>query len=313
MSAQRGQSGALSAVRVPAPRTPRTWAVAAAAAVVLAVAAVLGTQWYLEHKTRERLDAAAADLPADAELRYDDVAVDLLGRRAHVYGVYFRPDGTAAPLQAREVVVHEYEEHQGRPVAVHLEALGLRRDLQGVETDRARTLRQLGYPALEGHFELAFRFDPERQTLRMPLLVVDFTDLGRLEAMVALDGVSGEAELSPTEQRDRLFSSQLVEARISFRDDSLLRRVIEREAEERGEPPEAVRKALQQMLAGRLDPQQPFQARLLEALARFIDNPGRLELSARPAEPVSVARVVSIALVDGRRLPGVLNLQVGAQ
>ena len=290
----------------------RIWTVAAAT-VVLAVAAVLGTQWFLESKTRDRLDAVAADLPADAELRYEKVAVDLLGRRTHVYGVYFRPDGAAAPLQAREVVVHEYEEQQGRPVAVHLEALGLRRDLQGVDTDRARTLRQLGYSALEGHFELAFRFDPERQTLRMPLLVVDFTGLGRLEAMVALDEVSGEAGLSPTEQRDRLFSSQLVEARISFRDDSLVRRVIEREAEERGESPEAVRQALQQMLAGRLDPQQPFQARLLEALDRFIDNPGQLELSARPAEPVSVARAVSIALVDSRRLPGVMNLQVSAQ
>lgn len=290
----------------------RMWAVAAAA-VVLAVAAVLGTQWYLESKTRQRLDAVAGNLPADAELRYDDVAVDLLSRRAHVYGVYFRPDGAAAPLQAREVVVHEYEEHQGRPVAVHLEALGLRRDLQGVDTDRARTLRQLGYSALEGRFELSFRFDPQQHTLRMPSLMVDFTDLGRLEAEVALNEVSGEAGLSPTEQRDRLFSSQLVEARISFRDDSLLRRVIEREAAERGEPPQAVRQALQQMLASRLDPQQPFQARLLEALGRFIDNPGRLELSARPAEPVSVARVVSIALVDGSRLPGVLNLQVSAE
>ena len=290
----------------------RIWAVAAGL-VVLAVAAVLGTQWYLEGKTREQLDGLAADLPPEAELRYESVAVDLLGRRTHVYGVYFRPDLGAASLRADEVVVHDYAEHEGRPVALHLEALGLHRDLRDVDTERARTLRGLGYSALDGRFELAFRFDPEQQSLRMPVLMAEFTDLGRLEASVALDEVPGEAGLSAREQRDRLFSSQLVRARLSFRDDSLVTRVIEREAEERGETPEAVREALRQVLESRLDPRQPFQAQLLDALGRFLDKPGRLELAAAPAEPVSVARLVSIALVDARRLPEVLNLQVSAE
>ena len=292
----------------------RIWAGAGAAVVVVAVAAVLGLQWHLEGRARDRLDTLAARLPPDAELRYEDVSVDMLSRRVHIHGVFFRTgDQAAGPLRVEQVVLHDYREQEGRPVEVHLEALGMQRSLEGVDTRQAQTLRSLGYRTLQGRFELSFRLDPAEGRFRLALLRADIEELGELEMAVSLDNLTVKPGLSPEEQRDRLLTADLVEARVSFRDDSLMRRVIAREAEERGESPREVVAALEQILAERLSGDAPFQRQAREALTRFLNDPGRLTLTARPPEPVSVARVVSVAAVATARLPEVLNLEIAAR
>ena len=182
-----------------------------------------------------------------------------------------------------------------------------------MDTQQARDLRGFGYRTLRGRFELSFRFDPAIGEFRLPRLLADVESLGEVEIALSLDNLTLTPEMSAEEQRDQLLMADLVEARVSYRDDSLMRRIIAREAEERGESPEQVVRALEEIVAARLPGDTPFQRQAVDALGRFLHDPGQLSLTARPTEPVSLARLVSVAAMATARLPEILNLKVAAR
>lgn len=241
-----------------------------------------GLVWFVNTEVEKALQESVSNVEG-LTLDYKDLWVDLGDRTLTLTGV----DSTLPTGQhftASEVVVYAFDERNPTPHFIKVLAKGLEVP--------AADLTALGLPmaALEpgtvtGDLLLDYRYAPEQQALTVNALSFDSEALGEIE----LSGTVTQLDLDAF-RMEKLVGLCIKDLEFRFANGSFMDSLMTQAAASVGTTKENVRGRMASELAamseqaGRLD--KPVAEKALRGLKDFMENPGTITISARPAEPV---------------------------
>lgn len=277
-------------------------------AAVIVGGGLVGYQAYVEQQAEQRIEAAVRELPPNVKVEYGEVEVGLLGQDLAVKDVQL-VIGDGNPIRIAEIQLLDVDPDHEPPNFLHAKALGIRQDLAAMDDQQAAMLRKLGYEQIQGSYEVHYHYEPQTKVFNLKELRGELENMGSLALRVQLENFELENPAVAAGTEFPEFSvDELV---LSYRDDSLLRRVIEQGAQERGvTEAEFVENVLQDIDAQTAGLQDPFFVKVRDTLKEFIRNPGTLTVTANPPQPVPVMEIVASAMVRPADLPQELNLDI---
>ena len=212
----------------------------------------------------------------------------------------------------------------------------LRIDLSQIEDPKAReTLSALGYKEFTGDLKLDGLWKVDSGTFNLRDYSLNLDDVGRLalslevsgytmEFIKAMQQVQAAAAANPdakaTQQAMGFAMMGMLQqlsfnsASVSFEDASLTDRALNFAGKTQGISGEQMRMAIKGMLPlmlGQLGI-PALQQQIAAAANVYLDNPGNITITAKPAAPVAVPMIMGASMGDPRSLVDLLNVQVTA-
>lgn len=202
------------------------------------------------------------------------------------------------------------------------------------DNDQKAVLEALGYLQLEGFMEMAGSWQPADGRMALSQYDITVNDAGTLGLTFDLGGYTPELIASLRDIQKQMTANpggddaaqglamlgllqQMTfhSADIAFTDDSLTNKVVEFVAGMQGMKPSDItnqaKAVLPFVLAELKNPE--FSTAVTQAVSKFLDNPGTLRVSAKPAEPVPFAMIMAGAMSAPQSLLGTLSVGVTAE
>lgn len=221
-------------------------------------------------------------------------------------------------------------------VGVTLNGIGLRADIKQIDDLKPRQmLNDLGYETLTGDLVLDANWDVESGTVKLNEYGLTLNDVGKLAVQLEISGYTMEfiqameqAQTAAAANPDAEAAQQAMgfamlgmlqqltfnSASIRFDDASVTEKALAYAGKQQGISGEQMRQAVKGMMPlmlGQLGI-PALQQQISAAANIYLDNPGNLTVSAKPASPVAVPVIMGAGMGDPRSLVDLLNVQVTA-
>lgn len=213
---------------------------------------------------------------------------------------------------------------------------GMRIDLSQVKDAKAKeALSQLGYQTLTGDMKIDAGWEVDSGTFNMREYSLTLNDVGRLAMALEISGYTLEfinamqqAQAAAAANPDPQAAQQAMgfammgmmqqltfnSASVRFDDASLTRRALDFAGKQQGVSGEQMGQALKGMLPlmlGQLGI-PALQQQISAAANVYLDNPGNITITAKPAQPVAVPVIMGAGMGNPKSLVDLLNVQVTA-
>lgn len=287
-------------------RRRRLLVITALVALALAIAA-----WGGRHMLEQRAETQARHYLAlampHAEVSWDRLRISLPHLHTVLEDVTLTYQEHEEPVRVDEIRILALDRHHAVPHHLHARVTGVAVPLSQLPPAQRMLAEQLGFDnTLHADYELDYRFQPKRETLELHRLGLTLVDGGALSLTASLENIRPQSlqQRGPAE----LARVRLREGRLVYHDDSLVGRARSWYGNSNGEGAD-----LTDELETYQDPEAPDEYRqALEELRQFLREPRRLEITSLPENPVTLPEVVTTAVLQPRRLPRLLGLQVTA-
>ncbi|MCY0146455.1 hypothetical protein OEG84_01645 [Hoeflea sp. G2-23] len=221
-------------------------------------------------------------------------------------------------------------------VGLTLNGTGLRADIKHIDDPKPRQmLNDLGYETLTGDLALDVNWDVESGTVKLNEYGLTLNDVGKLAVQLEISGYTMEfiqamqqAQAAAAANPDPEAAQQAMgfamlgmlqqltfkSASIRFDDASVTEKALAYAGKQQGISGEQMRQAVKGMMPlmlGQLGIPS-LQQQISAAANIYLDNPGNLTVSAKPAAPVAVPAIMGAGMGDPRALVDLLNVQVTA-
>ncbi|MBN9434260.1 MAG: hypothetical protein J0I45_17655 [Bosea sp.] len=200
------------------------------------------------------------------------------------------------------------------PTQVALDIRNLVVDQSLIDDARARSMfAELGYQQVQANYGFKLNWREADQSLTLSDFKFDIKDFGSIAAEAVLTGLTRQALENPKGLEGALPSLLFQSGKAVVKDGSIVDRAIAMEAKKKGQTPEKYREDLAgaMPLTLMLVLKNPgFQEKLAPALQAFIRTPGTMTLTASPATPVPLTKIIAAAEADPRSLPTLLSIDV---
>ncbi len=252
--------------------------------VLFAAVCYGGLVWFIDSEVSKEIDQAVANTPG-MELVYDDVTVSISDHSVKLDGVEAKlPDGqrfTAETLQISRI-------DQVNPVPHFLtaQASGVSMTVNFSNFGSwAAPLLAMGLKTVNGDVAFNYDYDAETKALKLNELDIKVTDIGDLN----LSGTI--ASLNLEELRvEQMLGLRVASADLKYTDRSLINSMMRGAANAMGTTDGKARATICAELAAMADyagkDDNVVAENALRGIKRFVDNPGNLTISVKPAEPV---------------------------
>lgn len=252
--------------------------------VIFATICYFGLIWFVNSEVEKGFNEAVANVDG-LSVNYADLAVDILDQTVILEGVT-----ATLPLgqqfSADTVRINAFDQMHSVPHFIAMDASGLTMNVSPANFgDWAAPLAALGRTSVAGDVAVAYKYNPDKQSL-----VVSNLD-------VSLDGL-GEAKLTGTLDRldlaqlrvEKLVGLRLAEMDLTVVNRSFMDQTVDGAATRMG----ISRSEVRSMFCAELDAMADYAGshensvaeNALRGLKRFVDDPGTVTISAKPAEPV---------------------------
>ncbi|WP_066181780.1 hypothetical protein [Hoeflea olei] len=225
----------------------------------------------------------------------------------------------------------------GSSLAVDFEGSDIMIDLSMVENPKVKdALSSMGYTSLHGDLKLKGTWDIEPGILDLSEYSLALDDVGRLamsfqisgytlDLVKALQQAQAAAAANPDPQAAQqamglaslglMQQLNFVSAKITFEDDSVTEKALAYAGKQQGMSGEQMGMAFKGMLPlmlGQLGI-PALQQQVSAAASTYLDNPGNITITAKPANPVAVPVLMGAGMGgDPKTLVDLLNVQVTA-
>jgi hypothetical protein len=243
------------------------------------------------------------------------------------------PDGTAIKIGAIEIKAYDW----ANPRAARYVDASLRDLVIPLKEDEESTaeLREMGYKELRLAADIAYKYDEASKTLDISKIALDVADLGTLRFALAIGGLT-PADLTalsklgggqppagqppagqppagqPPAAADPMAILErmtIVSGTLAFRDKSLVRRAIARQAKSSGKSEADGKSEILAMLAEqRKAAQDDLTREAIDAAIKFVMQPGEFEVALKPPQPANVMAVFGMLMAGPAALKGALGI-----
>lgn len=188
-----------------------------------------------------------------------------------------------------------------------------------VDKDAQENFKDLGLTALTISGELAYKFDETEKAFEVTKVVLDFAEIGEVRLRFKLTGITPEDIKTATGGKPNgaapgkppgaaegnqvmgvLSRLNVAGASVSFKDKSLVSRMIRSDAKKKSMSEHAARTQIIDGLAEEKSKAEDEVTReILDAAIKFVRNPGEIEVAANPPAPANV--MMAFMTVMGNR------------
>ncbi len=210
------------------------------------------------------------------------------------------PDNKTVKIERVEVRDFDWE-NPNQPARMDLSIKKLVIPASSLEKDVA----DLGVTSLTINADFAYKLDDAKKTFEVSGIAIDIVELGELKLQLKLAGIAsgdlkgvlggdkdakrGDAKPGEDAATKLLAQLMIVGASISFKDKSLVERLIRADAKKKNiSEAEAKRKMLDDLAEQKKEATDDATRELFDAATKFLTNPGTIELAANPGSPVNV-------------------------
>lgn len=313
----------------------KRWIVGLAALVAVGGGGYFAADHFANAKLKERAEIFARDMrKLTKEFHYGDVRADLLSRSIVMTKVEFVTK-SGDRIRAESVAVKDFDwNSRGAPRYADIEvkradvpstalanlarASGSLGSIIGVSTGPAaeaqRLLDRAGYKRTTSDFFVRYRFDEETGEFELRDVQLAVSDLGVVLVNLKLGNVPERAARGDINLLSAGTQTTLVHASISFKDHSLVSRLLKAYAAEHGlSEADALARVLRDLKAERDRARDPVGREALEALLRFVERPSEIRVAAEPGRPVPLL-ALGMGLLGGSGLvKDTIGLKISAR
>ncbi len=210
------------------------------------------------------------------------------------------------------------------PTDFDFEMANAHADLPAESTDdTVKELRGMGYEAVTMTFSMAGTWNPDTAKLDMPTFNIALDEMGTLSMALGVGGFTQEIyekvsaldiEKEPEKAMEIVQSLDLTNAKVRFENNSIVEKVIEKQAKDAGQAPAdfttQISGALPLMLSalGNKD----FEKKVATAAQAFLKSPKSISAVIAPKNPIPLAQVIGTAMMAPQQLPTVLGVELKA-
>jgi hypothetical protein len=297
------------------------WIVGFGALVAVGGGAYFAADHFANAKVQERAEIFARDMrKVTKEFRYGAVRADLLSQSIVMTKVEFVTlDGDR--IKAESVAVKDFDwRNGGSPRYADIEvkradvpstalislarASGQLGSIIGVSTGPAanaqRLLDRAGYKRTTSDFFVRYRLDEETGEFELRDVQLAVSELGDVILNLKLGNVPKRGIRDGAELLSAGTTTTLVHASVSFKDRSLVSRLLKAHAADRNiSEAEALTRVLRDLKADRDRTRDAVEREALDALIRFVENPSEIRVALDPARPVPLL-AMGLQFIGGR-------------
>lgn len=258
----------------------------------------LGAKWYATRAVSREIAAAAAKIPQVQAVKYRHLDVALLRPQVTLRSVAVTFRRPVETLFIQRLKVSGFERRAGVPKKLHLVMDGvLLKARQSILQPLRADLEALGYEDLRARLECRYRYDPRSKTLFVEDLSLDVPGMGSATFAARLEHFDIrrlQSGLKNPLMLLTLFPAAAISGgSLTYRDDSLVRRLVSAGAKQAGQPVKIFSRRLGARIARSLDAARHRQAgAAAAAIARFLNDPHRILVRMTAPQPVAFLRLL---------------------
>jgi hypothetical protein len=262
-----------------------------------AIALALGGQAYASHMAAKEIDSAIANVSDFVQVDYEKVNASLLGRGTQVKDVSITPVGSTESIQVDEVVVYKYDKKGEVPTHVSMAINGMM--LPASAVGEATPLQPFGYDKdLSVDFATEYQYQEKEQAIRLKKFQVGAEEVGDLDLTLHLSNVPMD-EGALANYPMSLLGAVFHEAKLTYKDDSLVTRMFDTGAASQGVSVDDFKKeAIANLEASLAAGEEGLSKELVKEITAFINNPDDFSLTMSPKEPVPFSSLMGIGGPD---------------
>lgn len=268
--------------------------------LLIAVLAYFGTRAWMEYRLAAVVDRQLALLPGQVDVEYRNVRVKLFQRTLRLDEVRISLSPEEPPIHLEALVLHRIDRDNPIPHDLEVEIRGLDQVLRGSRVPLAGLLESHGYERLQGSAFLHYRYRPEHRRLEVPRLRLSFEGLGEL----VVEGAWPQHRPAGLPIMDwRVLDSLALERlQLTYRDEGLVPRLLQRAAYRQGmQPASLAANIIAEMEWSAADFSDERLDASVRALRLFLADPQRIRLELDPGDPQPLGELWDLALVDPPR------------
>ena len=289
-------------------------AIMAGVLLALSASAYLGLKFYIENDAKSRIQQWAIQTGRISGLSYQSLEMGLFSKTVQFSQVSLQIKDTDSPVAIDKLMLYSFDSKNEIPTFMHV-------GIQGIHISRSNSfmkgvapvLSQLGYADIEADVEYAYRYDPIKKDLEIQQVRIRVSDMGQLEATARLNNLD-LAVVKSVPNNPLVLIAMLPAVAISgialnYQDDSMTRRLVQLGARQSGQSEDQFVSGIINQLDLEIQKQKLPAARDgLQAVQNFIKNPGVIEVTISPLQPVPLMRFVMME--NAEQLVDMLNISL---
>lgn len=277
--------------------------------IVVLIATYVGAKTYAGKIAERKVSRAIRNVANYADVSYEKISVDLLGLNAHINNVTITPVGAKEKTVIDDIVIYDVDDKSKIPSYLHIALRGININVDSLGND-ARQLKELGYNEIKANMEWNHEYDTNGKEFYLNSLSSGADKMGTIDLKFHISNInlSSENIISVL----MFFPKILIHsAELSYRDDSLVSRLLEMEAKKEGKEVDSIISEITKDIDKEISRAKGELAKeVMEALKKFIKNPDKIAITVSPEEPVPVGSIQRTE--DSEELLKLLNVKIRA-
>ncbi|MBE9063977.1 hypothetical protein [cf. Phormidesmis sp. LEGE 11477] len=271
----------------------KVW-IGAGIGVVGVIALVIGAKAWISRSAAKEIDQAIADVSDYVDVDYRKVDVSLLGRGTTLKDVVVTPVASGDAIRVDEMTLYSYEEENEILTYLNMAIKGIELD-QTALGENADMFSELGYgQEISANIVTEYEYEADDRTIALKQLKFGADEVGDMEMTLEL----GNIELNQATIDSlpfSLFGAQFESAKITYEDDSFVKRLFETTAAAEGI---SVEEAKAEAIAGLEEEvasgENSLSPEFVEEMKDFINDPDSFSITFAPEAPVPLSAFITI-------------------
>ena len=233
------------------------------------------------------------------------------------------PDNKTLKIERIEVRDFDWE-HPKEPKRLDMSVKRLVIPADALEKEAA----DLGLTSLTVNADFAYAIDEAKKTFEITGVAIDIVELGELKIKLKLAGVvlgdiknaiGGEKKEGEKKEGDdgamkALAQIAVVGASITFKDKSLVERMIRADAKKKNiSEAEAKQKMLEELAEQKKKAEDDATREVIDLAVKFLTKPGEIEISADPAAPANIMATFMALMGNPASVKEMLGLKLAVR
>ena len=267
--------------------------IGSAAVLCLLLIAYFGITVYFERSLKEEIDKEISNLSSYADIGYEDIRVEVIGKRIYLNGVTLTPRILGEQINIDEIMFFEEKTEQNDVKETHVKLTGIRLDTRG---DLTSYMTKIGYSDINANLMGNFVYDTVNRDLNLKQLTVSGKNMGEAELNFHLQNINFRSLNAIPKNVVILLAMisgvKIAGAEFKYTDNSLIRKLYEFGASQSNKP---VEKFLED-ITDRIDKllieiKNPNTQRLLKRIRKFLISPDKITIRIKPRKPLPIVRL----------------------